>query len=291
MKNSLKVGVAVAVALFFLASPLWAGNSAVNPNGFPSGPHYNLNIIGKKAGFTCPSPELDANGNPVYGNVVFVPENGSSDSIQILFESGLKGPKSAPTITELQVTDPCTGFTQGDSAKILLPPNSAGYRVYARALAKPTDNPYMVINPDLVSAQDELGNDLYFLGSLGSFNYFSWGTNTIYRMKGKSQGVDITPLFEFTGEVCYLSTDPGLTYTEKQVCVLDSNADGIYEDMIPADFITYTETGCPVGYSLTTAYCAAYTQSWVFNIADFVDYLWGLDNNGLKLLQVRFYPN
>ncbi|MEW5803353.1 MAG: hypothetical protein AB1847_14765 [bacterium] len=27
----------------------------VNPNGFPAGPHYNLNIIGKETGFTCPA--------------------------------------------------------------------------------------------------------------------------------------------------------------------------------------------------------------------------------------------
>lgn len=28
----------------------------------------------------------------------------------------------------------------------------------------------------------------------------------------------------------------------------------------------------------------------IFNIADFVTCLWGLDNNVLKLLQIRFYP-
>jgi hypothetical protein len=39
-----------------------------------------------------------------------------------------------------------------------------------------------------------------------------------------------------------------------------------------------------------TALCRSYTNYWVFNIADFVEYLWQLDNNGLKLLQVRFYP-
>ncbi len=83
-------------------------------NGFPSGPHFNLNIIGKKDGFTCPAQEY-LNGNPVYGNVIFVPEvtkNNPSlqDPVQIIFESGLKGPKSAPTITELQVRDWCTGF-------------------------------------------------------------------------------------------------------------------------------------------------------------------------------------
>jgi len=68
-------------------------------NGFPSGPHYNLNIIGKKDLFTCPPQELDTNGAPIYGNVIFVPEmtNGNpavQDPTQIVFESGLKGPRA-----------------------------------------------------------------------------------------------------------------------------------------------------------------------------------------------------
>ena len=29
----------------------------VNPNGFPSGQHYNLNIHGKKAEFNCPEQQ------------------------------------------------------------------------------------------------------------------------------------------------------------------------------------------------------------------------------------------
>jgi hypothetical protein len=41
----------------------------------------------------------------------------------------------------------------------------------------------------------------------------------------------------------------------------------------------------------TTVYCNEYVDEWVFNIGDFVEYLWNLDNNGVKLLQVRFYPN
>ena len=32
------------------------------------------------------------------------------------------------------------------------------------------------------------------------------------------------------------------------------------------------------------------SASKLFNIADFVEYLWDIDNSGVKLLQVRFYP-
>jgi hypothetical protein len=47
---------------------------------------------------------------------------------------------------------------------------------------------------------------------------------------------------------------------------------------------------CPIGYESVDIFCKDYTDTWVFNIAAFVEYLWGLDNNGSKLLQIRFYP-
>jgi len=322
MRSIIKTGLLTLIAITFLTGQPLAGEKAfpkgpnynkmntsqiVNGldvriqnninNGFPSGPHYNLNIIGKKDTFSCPPQEYDANGAPIYGNVIFVPEvtqNDSSlqDPTQIYFESGLKGPKSAPTITELQVRDRCTGFLTTGSATILLPKNDAGYDVYARALAKPTNNPNVMINPSLVWLQDELGNDLYYLGTLGSVNYFSWGTNTFYRKKGKSPGLDITPLFEYSGEVCYLAAPLDYTgYTKKPLCGLDTNSDGIYEDIVLVDYARYQTTGCPPSYVLIpTGYCRTYSESWVFNVADFVQYLWGLDNNGVKLLQIRFYP-
>ena len=93
----------------------------VNPNGFPSGPHYNLNIHGKKAEFTCPEQKYymeisvcpgdvcgeyvvgqlvetcsddftcSETSDPIYGNSIFVPENG--DRIQIYMQSGKVGGK------------------------------------------------------------------------------------------------------------------------------------------------------------------------------------------------------
>jgi hypothetical protein len=40
------------------------------------------------------------------------------------------------------------------------------------------------------------------------------------------------------------------------------------------------------------AYCKDYADNptSVFTVGDFVGYLWSMDNNGVKLLQVRFYP-
>ena len=54
----------------------------------------------------------------------------------------------------------------------------------------------------------------------------------------------------------------------------DLDGDGIVEDFVEV-----------------TASCKHYENEWVFNIADFAQYFWDIDNNGLKLLQVRFYPN
>jgi hypothetical protein len=38
------------------------------------------------------------------------------------------------------------------------------------------------------------------------------------------------------------------------------------------------------------ASCKTWTDEWVFNISDFVDFIWGIDNKGSYNIQVRFYP-
>ena len=172
----------------------------VNPNGFPSGPHYNLNIHGKKAEFTCPEQKYymeisvcpgdvcgeyvvgqlvetcpdgftcSETSDPIYGNSIFIPENG--DGIQIYMQSGKVGGKGNKAATlpqnELWAIDPCAGFDR-NGATIQLPPGE--YDVYARALAKPTDNPYMTVSPELAAAEDEYGSDLVYLGLLTETGY------------------------------------------------------------------------------------------------------------------------
>ena len=66
--------LSAAVVAAFTAVPAYATQpgQTVNPNGFPSGEHYNLNILGKKDVFACEQQYGDQ-GNPVYGSVVFVP--------------------------------------------------------------------------------------------------------------------------------------------------------------------------------------------------------------------------
>jgi hypothetical protein len=260
----------------------------VNPNGFPSGEHFNLNIIGKKDDFSCPPPEYDEiTGEQVFGNVIFIPEN-NRFPIQIVMESGQKGPKSAPQTAGLEVTDWCSGFSSNDDARLRLPKNDKGYRVYGRILAKPTDLPSISITPELVSVEDENGHDLLLLG-LVTDNGFSTPFAEFTRQKGKSKAIDITGLFEWSGTVCYFENpDPtDSSIWAGQTCALDVDGDGIWDEIVSPDPETLL---CPIGYESVDIFCKDYTDTWVFNIAAFVEYLWGLDNNGSKLLQIRFYP-
>jgi len=282
MKKMVRVGWLVVAIFAFLTSETSAAEPPLNPNGFPSGPHYNLNIIGKKAGFNGCSLEIDPLTNlPTYGNVVFIPEYGAGD---IWLQSGKVGGK-ASAITTLQVLDPCASAFDGTNALVQIPPNQPGYWVYARALAKPTDDPYMTITPSLYMAGDENGNPLLFLGTVTSNGFVSAAGETFTRSKGQSKAVPISGMFDWSGYVCY-ATDPGDPfYTPTQMCALDTNNDGVI------DQITLPVNGVCAAGTLTTLYCHNYeTPTWVFNIADFVTYLWSTDNYGLKLLQIRLYP-
>lgn len=258
----------------------------VNPNGFPSGTHYNLNIHGKKDGFTCPDVKLDEFGDPEYGKSIFVPEDGVG--IEIMMQSGSGKGKKTEAITDLKAIDPCSAPIDKDPAVIQIPANPNGYRVYARALAKPTDDPSMTVTPELVAVEDEYGNDLLYLGLVTS-DGFTTSTETFTRTKGKSKAIPITGLFEWTGDVCYFNDEYCLDgeCTVTDLCCIDADFNGVYESCEPnPDLLT-----CPEGTIDTTALCRSYTDEWVFNIGDFVTYLWNIQNNGMKLLQVRFYPN
>lgn len=251
----------------------------VNPNGFPSGEHYNLNIIGKNTNFTCPEPVFDEFGKPVYGNVIFVPENGTN--IQIFMQSGKKGKtKTGELITGLQVIDPCTTDFDGDEAIVQLPANEFGYDVYARALATPTDNPYMEVFPELFAVEDEFGDTLIWLGIVYSNGIFTQTEQTFTRNKGKSTAVPITGLFMWSGMICW---DAGC-----DSCAATAFCRNVEN---PDDYFPKVGDTCPPGYTEITFYCRTYLiPTWIFNIADFVTYLWNVNNYGLKLLQVRFYP-
>lgn len=290
-------------------------------NGFPSGYHYNLNLIGKKDNFNCPQPEF-ADGMEVYGNVIFIPRDQGNDPITILMESGKKGPKGAQDTDVLEVTDWCTesfpdfNANKGDPAILRLPKNDKGYAVYARITGKPGDygEPAASIVPELSYVEDEAGNDLIMLGLVdrdGTATFSSDGmtltrtsTDTSTKGKGVQKATNLTALFEWTGEVCYVQDDYDLycqgDCTTLDLCCVDEDIDGIYErcDLLTdvGEIIDGTTLECPVldidgiEYITLAAQCKSYDNEWVFNIGDFVGYLWNLDTTGSYVIQVRFYP-
>jgi hypothetical protein len=123
--------------------------------------------------------------------------------------------------------------------------------------------------------------------------------------KGVKKATNITPIFLWSGRVCDIVATPD-TDTSVFCCVdADSPADGIYEhcdslaDLQQAD---PTLTECPdavdisapayggLPYSTVYANCAEYTNDWVFNVAEFVDYMWSVEKSGAYNINVRFYP-
>ena len=117
MKRTITLCLIVLV-LSALTTPVWAAKPTDDKgvpfgNGYPSGEHFNLNLIAKKDNFTCPGPEYDEYGNQEYGNVIFIPRVQGNDDITILMESGKKGPKNATGINIKQtqhVTVPSIGI-------------------------------------------------------------------------------------------------------------------------------------------------------------------------------------
>ncbi len=314
MKNLSRIFIAALLASSFMAPAMAAKPRTADGipfgNGFPSGSHFNLNLIGKKASFNCPGAEFDENGQQTFGNVIFVPRE-AGESITILMESGTKGPKGAPDTSKLEVTDWCSETIPDadggeDPAVLRLPANANGYAVYARVTGKPGDNTKVNIDSGgLAYVEDEKGNDLIALGlvdrngtatfssGLAGLELHRNGSETWSTSSGKGKGVqkaeNITGLFEWSGEVCYLSDDTGEYCGDVDCPVFDlccKVADGVYSECI-----VKTEDMCPALYpNLVTAMCRSYEDEWVFNIADYVGYLWNLDNSGAYVVQIRFYP-
>ena len=158
-KRSIAAGLTAACSVMVMGNVV-AGKPVdvvMWSNGFPSGPHFNLNIHGKKDGYNCDP----ASG----GGSVFVPEYGDSE---IDFVQNKRS-----SVTELTVHDKCATF-DGDPALVQLP--AGEYQVYARILAKPQkagEPREVVFYPklveacnDTVSVLDTNGNGEIDLGDL-----------------------------------------------------------------------------------------------------------------------------
>lgn len=266
---------------------------------FPGGPYYTLNIIEKSSEFICPESHfivdetgnfiLDERGNPIpiYGNVVYVPENKEEAyPVAINMEWGLRENTVYFDKTKLQVTDWCTGFSPNDPARVRLPKHGNGYAVYARVLGKQTENRKMEIcDPGLIFVEAEDGINLLYLGLVKKSGYQTPSMSYTHKIRTAS-ALDITGLFQWSGEVCYLTRPEDGVSTERKSCAMDTDSDGIYDDY----YFKQDNPTCEEGYRDVILYCKTYENTWLFNISDFIEYFWNVGTDDFTLIQIRFYP-
>jgi len=351
------VSMAMVVALVVGASVAMAAkpqNAIEMSNGMPSGDHETLLIHGKKADYQCVpcDPELEQ------CNVINVPEYGQAT---IKYVSGRK-----VQIDDLTVFDSCAGFDGNDPvvddpAEVWLPYEQQGYYVFARALGKPgkdAEERYIILENESLEAYPLVGNvsspDEVLLGlgmitQQGAFKADASGQ--LFRFdgdsdkgKGKSQGVNITDMFLWSGLVfdpaldlnsdgavneldaeyqcwgaydvnangiidqpdldaigdCNLDTNVDrLDLACEAPCPYDTNNDGVitYDgtltfdeggNLIPdCEFEVWLADNKVIGDVVMWEY---YEEDWVFTIADLVYLNQVVTNNGIKNLQIRFYP-
>jgi hypothetical protein len=272
------------------------------------------------AGYTCVETNVQ-----YYGNVINLPRDGSD--VQIYAESGRSGPKSNPSATTLEVTDWCTTPFDSDAASFRIPADPDGYAVYARVTGKPVEDQYFeVFGRDLTVVEVECQEgdtdcptsgtyDLLLLGVVtedGAFVKVGNGDGDFERVdssddrggKGVKNATDVTRMFEFTGEVCYVyADDPAcaeeactatdyccptdwITGEYSGACVLKS--DVMFFDGIDSNYCDVADDG--FDWVDEVFYCHEFENAWIFNIADFVEVLFDVRNNDTYNIQLRFYP-
>jgi hypothetical protein len=128
MKKAVFVGVLLVLVLA-AAMPVAAGTG----NGAPSGPHYNLNIIGVPKGKTA-----DMTGNN--GHRIFVPLEGSTKiylsegDFAVLDANGTDGPAAF----QLPLPAECYATVDPDTGDVVTPDVcTVRYTVWIRGLGKP----------------------------------------------------------------------------------------------------------------------------------------------------------
>jgi len=213
-----KLVLLLAVSLLLVLSALPA--SAGNGNDVPSGPHYNLNLIG-----------MEKTKNP---NI------GCGEGHRIFVQLG----KNERATTRIMLTEgdfavlDCDG-TDGEAAFQLPNPDpdndgTTEYSVYARALGKPNGHAEMA-----TCATDPLTGE-------------------------EVCSVHVLELTRTKGRQKFQNVSKYLLYIYAYVCT---------------------------DYDEVADECIAWEYMRVPLFSDLMeDYLWSYDNNGLRIVQLRFYP-
>lgn len=268
-------------------------------NGYPSGPHHNLNIHGK-TDYLC--------DGTTGGGSVFVSEYGDSTI------SYVTNRKSG--VTELTALDKCAEAFDGTPAKVQIPYEQQGYYVFADVKGKPNNGkdgeessvilyPNLVreacndtdpANPDFGTYTECPDSDQLALGLIVGDNVYEATDIGFVRFndqtsggKGKSKATDITSLFKYTGYVFDATLDLNL---DGEISVEDvplsydllengGNGNGIIDQAEFDLWLLDMEAAGLVQY---------YEDEWILNIADLVTTDQVISNDGIKLLKIRFYP-
>ena len=274
-------------------------------NGMPSGEHYNLNIIGVSRDKTAPMD--DNTGHRIFvrlygGQKVCVTDEDWAQYQSITggepvenpysctpeeWEDALYGGRGKSTggwddldkknkilLTPNSATDGIEGFqvldanaTDRDGAEFTMPDDVATtYRVYARALGKPGGKSSMTLCANETDVTSDLDD-----GS-GTETWCSINQVVSFRDKGQPKAEDVTETL-FTMSILFDLADA----VDNEDPLLDGKDEQLAICLATASLIDLEGDATQVADVPIFHGC-------------FQDYFWNYDNNGLKLLQLRFYP-
>ena len=241
------------VASFAVAKPGTETDPKITGNGAPSGPHYNLNIIGVK---NPKNTNLDTDYENANGNVIFVNLESKSkinlvegDDYAVLDKNGTDADGALfqlpdPGLDPYLVGQDMTGVdTISDYSVFVRPLGKPGGWATITTCAELVDSTFAGLLPGKFLRTLNREDDLDGLCSMEQV-----GQEITMRTKGKSTFTNVTAeLLTIVFKVEVDTDDDGVVDITELVRV------PIFDDIIDGEY-------------------------------------WEYDNKGLKLLQVRFYP-
>jgi len=258
-----------------------------------SGPHFNLNLHAIPEGEEKPVPSDSGSGR----HSVFVPFDGDPSTNDFELHIAQQGVEW--TVTDCDATDgdgevsiilPDEIWEDTDGDGILGEPGEdtkigdvKAYRVYVVGLGKPDESSSVVLMPDVDVTEPDPAQ-----GPTQTIYYeLTGGPLTIdgHRKGGKGKGNTGQPVW-YNATDLFLATVWMWEQDVDHTLYGGDPVDGNW--WIGADW-QQTLEDCD-GYGTELMEVVEYLDYWVFDIEELTDYWWEVQNNGVKLMKVRFYP-